>query len=135
MDRSILDLPVIGGRGYRSARLSGQQCFELWVHRGTVERVAQVLKDEFDIISHTGRAYTDVAVGLAAKKYILFNQKDARKFWEAKYGEITDDIWYDYLVRNYHLLGLYSSNTIAQWKAANPEILAHKKSLEQDTLR
>lgn len=119
-------LPIIGGRGYRGKSLSGKQCFELWVDRGSAKKAALALYNEFGIYNKKkDKPYTMEAIHRSAKFYILENQEEARKIWEAKYGELETNVWYDYLLRSTSFLMNSGKDRYKRWKEDNPEILAY----------
>ena len=132
-DDEIRDMPIISGRGFRRFRLDGRQCFKLWTDRGTAKKAMLALK-ELGVRNSRGNPYTEAAVGMSAKKWALWHEKEARKIYEEKYGEITDKIWYDFLLTHNHLLGKFSAKTYEQWKILNPEVMEYKNSLEQETV-
>jgi len=119
-------LPVIGGRGYRGKSLSGKQCFELWVDRGSARKAALALHNEFGILNkNRNKPYTLEAVYRSAKCYILENQREARKIWEDKYGKVEDYLWYDYLLKNVSFVFKSGKSRYVKWKEDNPEVVAY----------
>jgi len=126
-------LPVIGGKGYKGSKMDEKLCFQLWVYRGTAQKAANALKKEFNVFNkRTKKAYTSVAVMRAAKLYVLDNPDDARVVWEDKYGEMQDELWYDYLHRIHHILiAMRGIDAYEKWREDHPEVVEYEKSLEE----
>ena len=122
-------LPIIGGQGYKGNKMDGKLCFELWVHRGTTEKASIALQREFNIYNKgKNKRYTAVGVMKAAKSWILDHPDEARAIWEDKYGEIPDELWYDYLWRISSSKAYNSRNAYEKWKAENPEVVKYAES-------
>jgi len=128
----LYEKPVIGGRGYKGFKMDGKLCFELWTYRGTAKKAAIALQREFKIYNkRLNKRFTTEAVMRSAKLWALLNEKEARAIYEDKYGEVSTDLWYDYLLRISHLLVSYSPTSYDEWKEANPEIMEYARSLSE----
>ena len=122
--------PIIGGRGFHTNVLNKRLCFELWVDRGTAEKAAMVLKDEYDLSGAKGGYYTGAAVAKAAKQFVLMETDEAREMWEEKYGKVDDEVWYDYLSRiSKSVLIPVSPITYEKWLNDHPEVQEYENSL------
>ena len=78
-------IPVIGGKGFHRQRMEGKTCFELWVDRGTLQKAASAMYHESGVTNRKGKPYSASGLARSAKRYVLFNQEEARKIWEEKY--------------------------------------------------
>ena len=132
--RELKPFPIIGGR-HNQGEIPEKLAWELWLDRGTIRKAALALYREYGYYSDKKtkcfpngeeRPYTDRSVEVAAKRYVLFNQEDARKLYEDKYGQVSDNIWYDCLVRYYNsVLIKYSLTTLRKWQANHPEVMEY----------
>lgn len=122
--------PIIGGRGFNTNSLDKRLCFEMWVDRGTALKAAKALETEHGLVGRSGKHYTEAAVGRAAKQFVLLETDTAREMWQEKFGEVDDEIWYDYLSRiSKGILLPIGRNSYENWLADHPEMQEYENSL------
>jgi len=123
---SMRNHPIIGGRKNRTV-IPEKLAFELWMDRGSARQAAETLFNEYGE-GNNGKPFSRKAVEQAAKRFVLWNVQEARDMYEAKYGELNDEVWYEYLkkLHNYNLM-FYAPTIITKWREANPEAYEYIK--------
>lgn len=87
----------------KESLLDNEQCFDLWLKLGSLQKAANALTNQGIINKTTGKPFTRNGIRFAALRYLIHNQEECRERME-KYDPnspylMTDETWYEYLAK------------------------------------